>query len=263
MQQLMNGKRGLILGLANDKSIAWGIARACAAQGAELAFTYPGPAQHKRIVPLARSIGADLILPCDVAREDDIDHLFDTLKREWGHIDFVVHAVSFSDKQELQGPYLDTSKDNFINSMVISTWSFTSILRRAKSIMAPGGACLTLTYYGAEKVLPHYNVMGIAKAALEASVKYLAADLGPSGIRVNAISAGTIKTLAASGISDFREILKWNEQNAPLRRTVDTGEVGNAALYLLSDLGSGVTGEIHHVDAGYNVIGMRAIDGAA
>lgn len=259
MQQLMTGKRGLILGLANERSIAWGIAKACAEQGAQLGFTYPGAAQKKRIEPLAKSIGSDFVLPCDVSDEAAIDHLFEEIEREWGSLDFLVHAVSFSDKNELKGRYLETSKDNFSNSMVISAYSFTSLLRRAEKLMPKGSSCLTLTYYGAEKVLPHYNVMGIAKAALEASVRYLAEDLGPQGIRVNAISAGTIKTLAASGISDFREILKWNEQNAPLRRTVEQREVGNSALYLLSDLGSGVTGEIHHVDAGYHVVGMRAI----
>ncbi|MBE1284210.1 MAG: enoyl-ACP reductase FabI [Rhodobacteraceae bacterium] len=256
---LLKGKRGLIMGLANDKSIAWGVARACAQNGAELAFSYLGEAQKKRVLPLADQIGSDLVLPCDVADETSVDALFDSLEQTWGQIDFLVHAVSFSDKSELRGRYLNTSKDNFVNTMVVSAYSFTSVVRRTERIMPPGGACLTLTYYGAEKVLPHYNVMGVAKAALEASVRYMAEDLGPRGIRVNAISAGVIKTLAASGIGDFRNILKWTEENAPLRRTVTQEEVGRSAVYLLSEYGSGVTGEVHHVDAGYHVVGMKAV----
>lgn len=257
---LLDGKRGLIMGLANDKSIAWGIAQACAQSGAELAFSYLGDAQKKRVAPLAASLGADIVLPCDVSDDASVTALFDGIKRAWGQFDFLVHAVSFADKSELRGRYLNTSKGNFVNSMVVSAYSFTSVVRQAEPLLRPGGSCLTLTYYGAEKVLPHYNVMGVTKAALEASVRYLAEDLGPRNIRVNAISAGTIKTLAASGIGDFRHILKWNEDNAPLRRTVTQREVGHSALYLLSELGSGVTGEVHHVDAGYNIVGMRAVN---
>ncbi|WP_138470176.1 enoyl-ACP reductase FabI [Poseidonocella sp. HB161398] len=258
--QLMAGKRGLIMGVANDKSIAWGIAKACADAGAEIAFSYQGEALKKRVIPLAQSIGSDAVYECDVADEDSIDALFAALEERWGKLDFLVHAIGFSDKNELRGRYVDTSRDNFRTSMDISVYSFTSVCRRADKLMTEGGSCLTLTYYGAEKVMPHYNVMGIAKAALEASVRYLAEDLGKSGIRVNAISAGTIKTLAASGIGDFRYILKWNEYNAPLRRTVTQEEVGQSALYLLSDMGRAVTGEIHHVDAGYHVVGMKAVD---
>lgn len=258
--QLMQGKRGLIMGLANDKSIAWGIAKACADAGAELAFSYQGEALKKRVVPLAASVGSDLVLPCDVGDESTIDALFDTLEEQWGNFDFIVHAIGFSDKNELRGRYVDTSRDNFLMSMDISVYSFTSVVRRAEKMMNDGGSCLTLTYYGAEKVMPHYNVMGVAKAALEASVRYLAEDLGKKNIRVNAISAGTIKTLAASGIGDFRLIMRWNEYNSPLRRTVTQEEVGKSALYLLSDLGSAVTGEVHHVDAGYHVVGMKAVD---
>ena len=258
--QLMQGKRGLIMGLANDKSIAWGIAKACADAGAELAFSYQGEALKKRVVPLAASVGSDLVLPCDVGDESTIDALFDTLEERWGTFDFIVHAIGFSDKNELRGRYVDTSRDNFLMSMDISVYSFTSVVRRAEKMMNDGGSCLTLTYYGAEKVMPHYNVMGVAKAALEASVRYLAEDLGKKNIRVNAISAGTIKTLAASGIGDFRLIMRWNEYNSPLRRTVTQEEVGKSALYLLSDLGSAVTGEVHHVDAGYHVVGMKAVD---
>lgn len=258
--QLMQGKRGLIMGLANDKSIAWGIAKACADAGAELAFSYQGEALKKRVAPLAASVGSDLVLPCDVSDESTIDALFDTLKERWGTFDFIVHAIGFSDKNELRGRYVDTSRDNFLMSMDISVYSFTSVVRRAAEMMNDGGSCLTLTYYGAEKVMPHYNVMGVAKAALEASVRYLAEDLGKDNIRVNAISAGTIKTLAASGIGDFRLIMRWNEYNSPLRRTVTQEEVGKSALYLLSDLGSAVTGEVHHVDAGYHVVGMKAVD---
>ncbi len=257
---LMAGKRGLIMGLANDKSIAWGIAKACAGAGAELAFSYQGDALKKRVDPLAAELGSDIVLPCDVGDEDSIDALFTALQEKWGKLDFIVHAIGFSDKSELRGRYVDTSKSNFLMSMDISVWSFTSVVKRAAPMMNDGGSCLTLTYYGAEKVMPHYNVMGVAKAALEASVQYLAEDLGRDNIRVNAISAGTIKTLAASGIGDFRYIMKWNEYNSPLRRTVTQDEVGKSALYLLSDLGSAVTGEVHHVDAGYHVIGMKNPD---
>ena len=258
--QLMAGKRGLIMGLANDKSIAWGIAKACADAGAELAFSYQGDALLKRVGPLAAQLGSDMVIPCDVGDEASIDALFAEIEKAWGKIDFVVHAIGFSDKNELRGRYVDTTRGNFAMSMDISVYSFTAVVQRAEKIMNPGGSCLTLTYYGAEKVMPHYNVMGVAKAALEASVKYLAEDLGKDGIRVNAISAGPIKTLAASGIGDFRYIMKWNEYNSPLRRNVTTEDVGKSALYLLSDLGSGVTGENLHVDAGYHVVGMQAVD---
>ena len=257
---LMAGKRGLIMGLANDKSIAWGIAKACADAGAELAFSYQGDALKKRVGPLAESLGSDIVLPCDVADEESIDTLFEGLKEKWDGLDFVVHAIGFSDKSELRGRYVDTSRANFAMSMDISVYSFTAVMQRAEKMMKPGGSAVTLTYYGAERVMPHYNVMGVAKAALEASVRYLAEDLGRDGIRVNAISAGPIKTLAASGIGDFRYIMKWNELNSPLRRNVTTSDVGNSALYLLSDLGSGVTGETHHVDAGYHIVGMKAPD---
>ncbi len=258
--QLMAGKRGLIMGLANDKSIAWGIARNCAEQGAELAFSYQGDALKKRVDPLAAQLGSDIVLPCDVADEASMDALFAALKERWGTLDFVVHAIGFSDKNELRGRYVDTSRANFQMSMDISVYSFTAVTQRATAMMNEGGSLLTLTYYGAERVMPHYNVMGVAKAALEASVRYLAEDLGKDGIRVNAISAGPIKTLAASGIGDFRYIMKWNELNSPLRRNVTTDDVGKSALYLLSDLGSGVTGEVLHVDAGYHVVGMKAVD---
>jgi enoyl-[acyl-carrier protein] reductase I len=254
---LMTGKRGLIMGLANDKSIAWGIAKALAAEGAEMAFSYQGDALLKRVQPLAESVGSRLMIPCDVSDEASIDVLFDRLGAEWGSLDFVVHAIGFSDKNELRGRYVETSAANFAVTMNISVYSFTAVCQRAEKMMPNGGSLLTLTYYGAEKVMPHYNVMGVAKAALEASVMYLAEDLGRDGIRVNAISAGTIKTLAASGIGDFRYILKWNEYNSPLRRTVTQDEVGQSALYLLSDMSSAVTGEILHVDAGYHVIGMK------
>lgn len=257
---LMAGKRGLIMGLANDKSIAWGIAKACAEAGAELAFSYQGDALLKRVAPLADSLGSGTVVPCDVSDDASVDALFETLKEKWGTIDFVVHAIGFSDKGELRGRYVDTSRDNFTMTMDISVYSFTSVTRRAEKLMPNGGSILTLTYYGAEQVMPHYNVMGVAKAALEASVKYLAEDLGKDGIRVNAISAGPIKTLAASGIGDFRYIMKWNELNSPLRRNVTTDDVGKSALYLLSDLSSGVTGENLHVDAGYHVVGMKAVD---
>jgi enoyl-[acyl-carrier protein] reductase I len=257
---LMAGKRGLIMGLANDKSIAWGIAKAGAEAGADLAFSYQGEALKKRVDPLAAQLGSNLVLPCDVGDMESVDALFNALEAEWGTLDFVVHAIGFSDKNELRGRYVDTSRDNFLMSLDISCYSFTAICQRAEKMMTDGGSLLTLTYYGAEKVMPHYNVMGVAKAALEASVRYLAEDLGKDGIRVNAISAGTIKTLAASGIGDFRYIMKWNEYNAPLRRTVTQDEVGKSALYLLSDLGSAVTGEVLHVDAGYHVVGMKAVD---
>ncbi|WP_135504898.1 enoyl-ACP reductase FabI [Roseovarius aestuariivivens] len=258
--QLMAGKRGLIMGLANDKSIAWGIAKACADAGAELAFSYQGEALLKRVGPLAEQLGSDVVLPCDVGDMASVDTLFSGLESRWGKLDFLVHAIGFSDKNELRGRYVDTSRDNFLRTMDISVYSFTAVANRAEKLMRDGGAMLTLTYYGAEQVMPHYNVMGVAKAALEASVKYLAEDLGKDGIRVNAISAGPIRTLAASGIGDFRYILKWNELNSPLRRNVTIEDVGGSALYLLSDLGSGVTGENLHVDAGYHVVGMKAVD---
>ncbi|MBJ6370302.1 enoyl-ACP reductase FabI [Sedimentitalea arenosa] len=258
--QLMAGKRGLIMGLANDKSIAWGIATALADAGAELAFSYQGEALKKRVEPLADQLGSPIVLPCDVADEASIDALFEGLREHWDSLDFVVHAIGFSDKSELRGRYVDTSRANFALSMDISVYSFTAVVQRAEKMMRPGGSCLTLTYYGAERVMPHYNVMGVAKAALEASVRYLAEDLGKDGIRVNAISAGPIKTLAASGIGDFRYIMKWNQYNSPLRRNVTIQDVGGAALYLLSDLGSGTTGEVLHVDAGYHVVGMKAVD---
>jgi enoyl-[acyl-carrier protein] reductase I len=257
---LMQGKRGLIMGLANDKSIAWGIAQAVAAQGAELAFSYQGEQLKKRVEPLAEQLGVPKLFECDVASDDSIDALFAALRSEWGRLDFLVHAIGFADKNELRGRYVDTSRAGFALAMDISVYSFTAVCQRAAAMMEPGGSLLTLTYYGAEKVMPHYNVMGVAKAGLEASVKYLAEDLGKDGIRVNAISAGPIKTLAASGIGDFRYIMKWNELNSPLRRNVTQEEVGKAALYLLSDLGSGTTGENLHVDAGYHVVGMKAIE---
>jgi len=256
---LMKGKRGLIMGVANQRSIAWGIAQACADAGAELAFTYQGEALERRVKPLADSIGANLVLPCDVTDEASMDAVFDTLKQQWGELDFVVHAIAFADKDELTGRYVDTSPGNFAMSLNISCYSFTAVANRAEKLMPNGGSLLTLSYFGAEKVIPHYNVMGVAKAALEASVRYLAADLGKQNIRVNSISAGPIKTLAAAGIGGLRMMLKWNEENAPMRKNVTTEEVGNSALYLLSDLSTGVTGENHHVDAGYNAIGMRMI----
>ena len=256
---LMKGKRGLIMGVANQRSIAWGIAQACADAGAEIAFTYQGEALERRVKPLADSIGANLVLPCDVTDEASIDAVFDTLKQQWGEIDFVVHAIAFADKDELTGRYVDTSPGNFAMSLNISCYSFTAVANRAEKLMPNGGSLLTLSYFGAEKVIPHYNVMGVAKAALEASVRYLAADLGKQNIRVNSISAGPIKTLAAAGIGGLRMMLKWNEENAPMRKNVTIEEVGNSALYLLSDLSTGVTGENHHVDAGYNAIGMRMI----
>ena len=257
---ILSGKRGLIMGVANNRSIAWGIAKACANNGAELAFTYQGDAIKKRVIPLSEELNSPNVYECDVSNQESIDKTFNSLKNLWGSIDFVVHAIGFSDKNELDGRYIDTSEKNFIQTLNISCFSFTSIAQRAEKLMTNGGSLLTLTYYGAEKVMPHYNVMGIAKAGLETSVKYLAKDLGSQNIRVNAISAGPIKTLAASGIGDFRYILKWNEYNSPLKRTVSIDEVGNSAIYLLSDLSSGVTGEIHYVDSGYNVIGMKSED---
>ncbi len=260
MAELMAGKRGLVMGVANDKSLAWGISKACADAGAELAFTYQGDALKKRVGPLAESVGSDIVLPCDVTDSASIDAVFEELEKRWGRLDFLVHAIGFSDKNELRGRYLDTTEDNFRLTMDISVYSFTAVCQRAEKLMHDGGSLLTLTYYGAERVMPHYNVMGVAKAALEASVRYMAMDLGPRNIRVNAISAGPIKTLAASGIGDFRYILKWNELNSPLRRNVTIEDVGKSGVYLLSDLGSGVTGETHHVDAGYHVVGMKAED---
>lgn len=257
---LMRGKRGLILGVANNRSIAWGIAKACAAAGATVGLTYQGDALKRRVQPLAAEIGGKVVGHCDVTEPATIDEVFAECDRAFGTLDFVVHAIAFSDKNELDGRYVDTSADNFSKTMFISCYSFTAIAQRAEKRMPDGGALLTLTYYGAEKWMPHYNVMGVAKAGLEASVRYLAADLGEKNIRVNAISAGPIKTLAASGIGDFRYILKWNEYNSPLRRTVTIEEVGDTALYLLSDLGRGVTGEILHVDAGYHVVGMKNPD---
>ena len=257
---LMAGKKGLIMGVANNRSIAWGIAKAAAAQGAEIALTYQGEALKKRVGPLAVELGSKLVLPCDVMDASSVDAVFAELQRTWGRLDFLVHAIAFSDKSELDGRYVDTSEKNFTQTMLVSCYSFTALAARAEKLMAPGGSMLTLTYYGAEKWMPHYNVMGVAKAALEASVRYLAADLGKNCIRVNAISAGPIKTLAASGIADFRYILRWNEYNSPLRRTVTIEEVGAAGFYLLSDLSRGVTGEVHHVDAGYHVQGMKNED---
>ena len=256
----MAGKRGLIMGVANDRSLAWGIAKSLASQGAELAFSYLGEALEKRVRPLAESLGAPVLLPCDVSDEASMDALFATLKNHWDSIDFVVHAIAYSDKEELKGLYMDTSRANFLQSLDISCYSFTAVCRRAAAMMNDGGALLTLSYLGAERVVPHYNVMGVAKAALEASVRYLAVDLGGRNIRVNGISAGPVKTLAASGIGDFRYILKWNQYNSPLKRNTTIEDVGGAGLYLLSSLASGVTGEIHHVDSGYHVVGMKAAD---
>ncbi|WP_422373061.1 enoyl-ACP reductase FabI [Hoeflea sp.] len=257
---LMKGKRGLIMGVANNRSIAWGIAKACADAGAELALTYQGDALRKRVEPLASELGAIVAGHCDVTDLDSIDAVFAELQDKWGKLDFVVHAIAFSDKDELTGRYVETSRENFNRTMDISVYSLTAVAKRAEPLMSDGGSILTLTYYGAEKVMPHYNVMGVAKAALEASVRYLAVDLGASNIRVNAISAGPIKTLAASGIGDFRYILKWNEYNSPLKRTVTIDEVGDSALYMVSDLSRGVTGEILHVDSGYHTVGMKAVD---
>jgi enoyl-[acyl-carrier protein] reductase I len=260
MSGLMAGRRGLIMGVANDRSLAWGIAEKLAANGAELAFSHQGEALEKRVRPLAESAGSSLLFDCDVGSDESIEALFAALAGHWPKIDFLVHAIGFSDKNELRGRYIDTSRENFCASLDISAYSFTAVARRAAAMMGPGGSLLTLSYYGAEKVVPHYNVMGVAKAALEASVRYMAEDLGKDGIRVNALSAGPVRTLAASGIGDFRYILKWNELNSPLRRNIGLEDVGGAALFLLSDLASGVTGEVLHVDAGYHVVGMKAED---
>ncbi|MEX0760483.1 MAG: enoyl-ACP reductase FabI [Tistlia sp.] len=260
---LMSGKRGLIMGVANDRSIAWGIAKALHEHGAELAFTYQGDALEKRVRPLAESVASDIVLPCDVTDDASIDAVFREVGERWGRLDYLVHAIAYADKDELKGKFLRTSRANFERSLDISCYSFTAVAQRAVPLMSEGGSLLTLTYYGAERVMPHYNVMGVAKAALEASVRYLAADLGEQDIRVNAISAGPIRTLAASGIGDFRYIMKWNEYNSPLRRNVTLDQVGGSALYLLSDLSAGVTGEIHHVDSGYHTVGMMAVDAAA
>jgi len=257
---LMADKRGLVMGVANDRSLAWGIANAAHGQGAELAFSYQGDALKKRVEPLAEKIGSDMVYPCDVTDSDSMDALFASIKERWGKLDFLVHAIAFSDKEELKGQYIDTTPENFASTMNISCYSFTALAQRARALMTDGGSLLTLTYFGAERVMPHYNVMGVAKAALEASVRYLAEDLGKDNIRVNAISAGPMKTLAASGIGDFRYILKWNEYNSPLRRNVNLDDIGGAGTYLLSDLSSGVTGETHHVDCGYNIVGMKAVD---
>ena len=257
---LMAGKKGLIMGVANDRSIAWHIAKAAHEQGAEMAFTFQGEALQKRVTPLAESVGSDVILPCDVTDGASVDAVFEELRSRWGKLDFAVHAIAYSDKDELKGKYIDTTLDNFAQTMMISCYSFTSVCQRAQALMTNGGSLITLTYAGAERVMPHYNVMGVAKAALEASVRYLAEDLGAQNIRVNSLSAGPMKTLAASGIGDFRYILKWNEYNSPLRRNVSGEDVGGAGLYLLSDLSSGVTGETHHVDCGYNIVGMKAVD---
>jgi enoyl-[acyl-carrier protein] reductase I len=257
---IMEGKRGLVLGIANNRSIAWGIAKACADHGAELAFTYQGEALKKRVEPLAAELNAKVVGHCDVTDMATIDAVFAEIERIWGRVDFIVHAIAFSDKNELEGRYVETTRDNFARTMDISVYSLTAIAQRAEKLMPDGGSMLTLTYYGAERVMPHYNVMGVAKAALEASVRYLANDLGPKNIRVNALSAGPIKTLAASGIGDFRYILKWNEYNSPMRRTVTIEEVGDAGLYLLSDLSRAVTGEVHHVDNGYHIVGMKQVD---
>ena len=257
---IMNGKRGIVMGVANDRSIAWGIAKAVAKQGAEIAFTYQGEALEKRVRPLAEKVGSNIIIPCDVSSDEAIEETFKLLKEKWDTIDFIVHAIAYSDKEELKGEYVDTTRENFYKTMDISVYSFTAIAQRAARMMPNGGSMITLTYYGAEKVMPHYNVMGVAKAALESSVRYLAADLGSDKIRVNSLSAGPIKTLAASGIGDFRYILKWNQYNSPLRRNVTLNDVGGCGVYLLSDLSAGVTGETHHVDCGYHVVGMKAID---
>jgi enoyl-[acyl-carrier protein] reductase I len=257
---LMAGRKGLIMGIANERSLAWGIAKAVAAHGAELAVTYQGDALGKRVRPLAEQLRAPLVMPADVTDPASLDELFATIGEQWRRLDFVVHAIAYADKEELKGKYLDTSPGNFQRSLMISCYSFTELCRRAAPLMTEGGSLLTLTYVGAERVTPHYNVMGVAKAALEASVRYLAVDLGGDGIRVNAISAGPVRTLAASGIGDFRYILKWNEYNSPLKRNTSIDDVGGAAVYLLSDLGAGTTGEILHVDSGYHVVGMKAVD---
>ena len=257
---LLKGKRGLIMGVANDRSIAWGIAAKAHEAGAELAFTFQGDALEKRVRPLAASVNSDLVVSCDVTNDDDIDRLFSEIEQKWGKLDFIVHAIAYSDKAELKGDYYNTTRDNFSRTMDISVYSLTAITQRAQSVLNDGGSILTLTYYGAERVMPHYNVMGVAKAALEASVRYLAADLGERNIRVNSLSAGPVKTLAASGIGDFRYILKWNAYNSPLKRNVTLDDIGGSGVYLLSDMSSGVTGETHHVDCGYHVVGMKAVD---
>lgn len=259
---LMAGKRGLVMGVANDRSIAWGIAKTLADHGAELAFSYQIDQLERRVRPLAESIGSDMLIKCDASDDDALDSLFAVIEKKWGRLDFIVHAIAFSDRTELTGKYVNTSRDNFQLTMDVSCYSLTALCRRAQELMSDGGSIITLTYYGSERVMPHYNVMGVAKAALEASVRYLAVDLGAQGIRVNAISAGPIKTLAASGIGDFRYILKWNELNSPLKRNVSLDQVGQSALYFLSDLSSGVTGEVHHVDSGYHMVGMVAVDAA-
>ncbi len=262
MEPIMKGKKGLIMGVANERSIAWGIAKACADAGAELAFSYQGDKLEKRVTPLAESVGSSLVMPCDVTDDKSLDSLFATLEKKWGELDFVVHAIAFAHRDELKGRYVDTSAEGFALALNVSCYSFTAIARRAEKLMKNGGSLLTMSYYGAEKVIPHYNVMGVAKAALEASVRYMAADLGSKQIRVNAISAGPIRTLAASGIDDFRAMLDWSEKNTPLRQNVTIEQVGNAGLYFLSDLSNGVSGEIHHVDAGYHIVGMASLEGA-
>ena len=260
VSNVMAGKRGLVMGVANERSIAWGIAKTAAEHGAELAFTYQGDALLKRLEPLARSVGSDTIMQCDVTEDRSIEDTFTSIRQKWGKLDFLVHAIAYSDKEELKGEYFNTTRDNFLRTLDISCYSFTSVSKYAADLMENGGSLLTLSYYGSERVMPHYNVMGVAKAALEASVRYLAVDLGGQGIRVNGLSAGPMKTLAASGIGDFRYILKWNQYNSPLKRNVTLDDVGGAAMYLLSDLASGVSGEIHHVDCGYNIVGMKAVD---
>ena len=260
VSNVMAGKRGLVMGVANERSIAWGIAKTAAEHGAELAFTYQGDALLKRLEPLAQSVGSDTIMQCDVTEDRSIEEAFALIRKKWGKLDFLVHAIAYSDKEELKGEYVNTTRDNFLRTLDISCYSFTSVAKHAADLMGDGGSLLTLSYYGSERVMPHYNVMGVAKAALEASVRYLAVDLGTQGIRVNGLSAGPMKTLAASGIGDFRYILKWNQYNSPLKRNVTLDDVGGAAMYLLSDLASGVSGEIHHVDCGYNIVGMKAVD---
>ena len=260
VSNVMAGKRGLVMGVANERSIAWGIAKTAAEHGAELAFTYQGDALLKRLEPLAQSVGSDTIMQCDVTEDRSIEEAFALIRKKWGKLDFLVHAIAYSDKEELKGEYVNTTRDNFLRTLDISCYSFTSVAKHAADLMENGGSLLTLSYYGSERVMPHYNVMGVAKAALEASVRYLALDLGGQGIRVNGLSAGPMKTLAASGIGDFRYILKWNQYNSPLKRNVTLDDVGGAAMYLLSDLASGVSGEIHHVDCGYNIVGMKAVD---
>ena len=260
VSNVMAGNRGLVMGVANERSIAWGIAKTAAEHGAELAFTYQGDALLKRLEPLAQSVGSDTIMQCDVTEDRSIEEAFALIRKKWGKLDFLVHAIAYSDKEELKGEYVNTTRDNFLRTLDISCYSFTSVAKHAADLMENGGSLLTLSYYGSERVMPHYNVMGVAKAALEASVRYLAVDLGGQGIRVNGLSAGPMKTLAASGIGDFRYILKWNQYNSPLKRNVTLDDVGGAAMYLLSDLASGVSGEIHHVDCGYNIVGMKAVD---